>query len=1083
MDRRLHTPRIASGILFARPADPSKVMADVRPGVNDKSPRKLMEKIGEYLEKPYNPEIWKLTSSSQWGSDPITDLRAAARPAPSDDINGGWLEFPVRQRPSRPQSPPFSTPDSKLRSIESSADPEDPEVLCLPVVQVTADVTIDGTIASTELVQEYYNPSEIAILEARHSFPVYDGAVITSFECTIGDTRWIRGVVKPKKQARQEFEEAKRDKTRAAALLEEQTPEMFVTSLGNIPPQTTIRVTLTYVHELKAVTMETEKAEGLALTIPTSVAPKCSGSLVSPRSTRSQGNSLSIWVRVMEDDTINPDGCHVESDHETTYEGIRTVKRRAVESFDELARLSLDPNVKPQTQLVWHHASHSPVLKRDFILVLQMRQRHRLCSRAVLGPADDRGYGALMVSIRPNDLFGSAVRPSSFSGEILFVLDQSASMGWTEGGINKLKIDVMRSAMLFALAGLPPTCAYNVVSFGSEVRGMWRESRAADNPGNARDARAYIAHLDADMGGTEVLLALDACVEHRSRARKSTQIIMVTDGEVGSERTEKILEFVWETRRRLGDRIRFFTLGIGDRVSHRVIEGIASFGGGYCDVIDVVKKPRWDDRLNRMLRSAMEPDSWRCEVSLGPNFVRQNLESFQFGTDKLEDPSLVPFAQGPYPVPALHPYSYRSLFFLLDLKTGEPPSTVTVKTTTSGAKEKTYTLPVSSGSVSTAALHHMTARAVLSSLDDQVKIAGSESDMARRNAEALGIAYSISSKWTSFVAVADNEADHHVDVYKCPISEMGFKELLHPGLEDDFEAMGDWNSPMMSPCDIASNPARVDWADEWSDEDLLVEEQAAPSAQNPLEKERDASPMPIDVVVQGSFPDVSEPHSDSSSWEEADYDSSFDPEMGSSILAYLSGGLFVLPEAIRTMIFEHFCPGTFEHLQAAVARLAKGDRADLKVPTDTMMTMHYLMTHFATTDDIWSLLVDNVERVVLLSLGFEEDDETALEPVKEILATSMGHVHWIEAVKEAAIMHKGRDEAHGSRSSSAACPVCGERYASSQTSGGAGYEFSCRDDECFDDKKANHQVWDSWDTFWEHQVTTGHLLCPENVEE
>lgn len=51
----------------------------------------------------------------------------------------------------------------------------------------------------------------------------------------------------------------------------------------------------------------------------------------------------------------------------------------------------------------------------------------------------------------------------------------------------------------------------------------------------------------------------------------------------------------------------FFTLGIGDAVSHSVIEDIAELGDGYCGVIDEVKRSRWEDRLNRVLQSVMEP--------------------------------------------------------------------------------------------------------------------------------------------------------------------------------------------------------------------------------------------------------------------------------------------------------------------------------------------------------------------------------------------------------------------------------------------------------------------------------------------
>lgn len=393
------------------------------------------------------------------------------------------------------------------------------------------------------------------------------------------------------------------------------------------------------------------------------------------------------------------------------------------------------------------------MLKKNFILVLQMRQEDRLRSRAVLAPANASGHAALMVKIRPNDLFGSAVRPQHFSGEILFLLDRSNSMGWTEEGDSDLKIDAMRAAMSLALSGLPHTCVFNIVSFGSEVRGMWSESRPAGDPANVKHAKAHLPYIKADMGGTEVLMAPQASVERSLPSHKSTQVILITDGEVESEPRDPILQFVWETRRRLGDKIRFFTLGIGDRVSHRIVESIAELGGGYCDIVDVVKRPRWQGWLNRMLRSVMEPDSWSCEIGLGPGYENQNLLNFRFGSDRLRDPSLVPVVQAPHPVPPLHPYSYKSIFFLLDLRAGEPPQTVSLQTT-EGAKKKTFTLRVETANLSSGTLHHLATKAALVDLEDQTKREGVETDISRSNAESLGAQYSITRKCTSFVAVA-----------------------------------------------------------------------------------------------------------------------------------------------------------------------------------------------------------------------------------------------------------------------------------------------------------------------------------------
>ncbi|UKZ82026.1 hypothetical protein TrVFT333_009808 [Trichoderma virens FT-333] len=603
------------------------------------------------------------------------------------------------------------------------------------------------------------------IPEARHTFPLYDGAVVTSFECRVGDARRLQGVVKPTAQAKREFEESKA-KREAAALLEELAPEVFETSLGNIPPNTKVEIILTYVHELKVVTSQEEKAEGLALTIPTSIAPQ----YVTPLPELPK-DKLEITIRVLDDGTIDAAACHVESNHAVKYEGSQPL----IANIGELGNINLPAGGAQKMQHVWQYSSNAQlVLGSDFVLVIQMRQETRLHSRAVIAPANEYGHAALMVSLRPNDIFGSAVNPQLFKGEILFILDQSGSMGWTQSARDqRLKIDTMKNAMSLALSGLPSTCRFNIISFGSEVRGMWLRSRGADEPANLSYAMEYLDTVGANMGGTEILLALKGAVNNCEPSLPSTQIILITDGEVHHEPHDAIMEFVWETRQKFGEKIRFFTLGIGDRVSHRVVEGIAELGGGYCDVVDVVKKPRWEDRVNRMLRSVMEPDSWTCEIDLGPGFERRSLAACQFGADNRPDSHLALYVQGPYPIPSLSPYRYKSFFFLLDMGSAELPTTLTIRTTTDAAKKKVYDMDVKPAQLRAGTIHPLAVKMALLSLENEVKGIDASKEQARINAEMLGTRYSISSKWTSFVAVADESRDlaHPIEVYKSVFKE------------------------------------------------------------------------------------------------------------------------------------------------------------------------------------------------------------------------------------------------------------------------------------------------------------------------
>ncbi|KAM0445190.1 hypothetical protein ACHAO4_009895 [Trichoderma viride] len=760
MDRQFRVARLASGILFSPPAD-----IDAKPDVWGPKRKRKFQDVGQSLMKS--------------GAESQGD---SSSPMMEDIQRSKYAVFPHFSKMAATGSLTKQT-SSKNRwraSIVSPPSFQSPVTLCLPILRVSVDVSIDGIIARTKVTQSFYNPSEIDIPEARHTFPLYYGAAVTSFECKVGDSRRLRGVVKPTAQARREFEEFKKKKREAAALLEELTPEIFETSLGNIPANTTVEIELTYVHELKVVTSNEEKSEGLAVIIPASAAPRYAAAVAPTPTPEVQSDRLEINIKVVDNGTINPVCCHVESNHpSTTYHGLQPSSNLLIANIAELHNFNSATSSVQQMEHVWKYSCESqPILKGDFVFVIQMLEQTRLQSHAVITPANDMGHAALMVSLRPNDLFGSAVRPDLFNGEILFVLDRSGSMGWTQEGTNKRKIETMRNAISLALSGLPSTCRFNIISFGSEVRGMWPQSRRANEPENIMYAREYLTTVKADMGGTEVLLALKGAVNNCEPSCPSTQIILITDGEINREPHDSILNHVCETHKKHGDKIRFFTLGIGDSVSHSVMESIAELGGGYCDVVDVVKTTRWEGCLNRMLRSVMEPDVWTCDIDLGPGYKRQSLATAKFGIGDGGDTDSILYAQGPHPTPSLQPFRYKSFFFLLDLRMADLPKTVTIRTTAAAAKKKTYTMEIKPTQSREGTIHPLAVKMILRNLEDEVKRANVGEEQARLNAEYLGTKYTISSNWTSFVAVADERMEHTymIDTYKSLFREADITE-------------------------------------------------------------------------------------------------------------------------------------------------------------------------------------------------------------------------------------------------------------------------------------------------------------------
>ncbi len=94
-------------------------------------------------------------------------------------------------------------------------------------------------------------------------------SAVHTFRCWTGDDKLLEGKIQGRDAARAEYREAKA-RQRVDALLEEHTPEVFETSIGNIPSETTVKVEIVYITELKLDL----GGDGVLVTIPTSVAPR-----------------------------------------------------------------------------------------------------------------------------------------------------------------------------------------------------------------------------------------------------------------------------------------------------------------------------------------------------------------------------------------------------------------------------------------------------------------------------------------------------------------------------------------------------------------------------------------------------------------------------------------------------------------------------------------------------------------------------------------------------------------------------------------------------------------------------------------
>ncbi|KAG0365076.1 hypothetical protein BGZ54_006881 [Gamsiella multidivaricata] len=457
----------------------------------------------------------------------------------------------------------------------------------LPLVDIVAHTTILSTTSRTTLTQTYFNPSERdPIKEVQYTFPLYEGVSVVGFTCRIGN-RIIVGQVKEREKAKKVFHDAVAQ-GKQAILLEQlsNASDIFTTTVGNIAPGANIVVEITYLGELK----HDAAVDGIRFTIPTVIMPRygdhpvdiAKGYLQPPSEGRIQ-----ITVDVaMEQASV-----------------IQQIQSPSHPIAVSLGTTSLAPNAEPVMSKASATLSlGSAGLEKDF--VIQVVTKDIGMSTAILETHPTiPNHRALMATLVPRFLLPPE-RP-----EIVFICDRSGSMSGS-------RIELVKSALKVFLKSLPVGVKFNICSFGGTYSFLWGKSQTYDQS-TLKQAEKYVERMNADMGGTEMLKPIKATLKQRYRDI-SLEVMLLTDGEIWDQ--QKLFSYLNEQVIESKVPIRVFTLGVGNDVSHALIEGVAKAGNGFSQVVG--EGERMEKKIVRMLKGALSPHV--VDYSLEVKYVDEN---------------------------------------------------------------------------------------------------------------------------------------------------------------------------------------------------------------------------------------------------------------------------------------------------------------------------------------------------------------------------------------------------------------------------------------------------------------------------
>ena len=442
----------------------------------------------------------------------------------------------------------------------------------LPLKSVKLSGRIIGRFARLDLTQIFApSPSGIS-LEAIYTFPLPTDATVLDVSVTVHD-RAIEGRVEEREAAHRAYTEAV-DRGQRAALLEEERPEVFNLSLGNLDTQHPTTVHLTLLVPL-------EPADGsMRWRIPTVVAPRYMGH--GEAGDRTMGGRSAPTPSVPDADRLSPPLL----DH-PGYE------------------LAFDLVVPDRPGLTVTSPSHDISCRRD-------RQGIHILFRDALEPLDRdlvleltgvageglawldteviAGQGTFTALVVP-DLSGVLDAPRQ-PLEVVFLLDRSGSMGGQP-------IEEARRALQLSLRQLREGDRFSVIAF-DHVLDMLAPEPLVFSPTTLAQADTWISQIEA-RGGTD----LDVALREALRLAPAGVQVLLTDAQFGNE--GGLLQIL-EHHRRVGGRnreARIHAFGIGHNVVSGLLTRMARLTGG--DAVDIVPGENIDERVVTQFASLMAP--------------------------------------------------------------------------------------------------------------------------------------------------------------------------------------------------------------------------------------------------------------------------------------------------------------------------------------------------------------------------------------------------------------------------------------------------------------------------------------------
>ena len=464
-----------------------------------------------------------------------------------------------------------------------------------PGIATEIDIDVHGTIARTQVIQYFANNTD-QWQEGTYTYPLPDDAAVDRLVMVVGDKR-ILGFVAEKEKARKIYETAKAQ-GKVTSLVEQHRPNIFKSAVANIPPQSIIAIETAYQHDVKI------DSQDFSLRVPLAITPRYDH--FSPEDFVAQAFEV-FKISEVPVGVEGSGGAHPVVPQSTVARDV--AERLSLLDFEGggnpvALRVSVDPGfvlgqfasahdirTDKNDDGIYSVTTKDKILpgEQDFVLQWAPHQKDKALTFLHTETIEGKSYSHL-VMVPPVQDVDELSAEEGWVRDVTMIIDVSGSMAGPS-------LRQAQAALIEAIEDLKPSDYFNVISFESRMDRLFNRTVPATDK-NKKKALKWVSGLQA-TGGTEMMPAVKAALNEPQDKDRLRQIVFITDGAIGYERS-----LGGYIRDHVGD-ARFFAVGIGSAPNAHLMRMIAMTGRGTSTFIGDVSET--EQKMKALFRKMKAP--------------------------------------------------------------------------------------------------------------------------------------------------------------------------------------------------------------------------------------------------------------------------------------------------------------------------------------------------------------------------------------------------------------------------------------------------------------------------------------------